>query len=403
MAPQTLDQSEGDKVCGTDWTDKPDYGKGIVGLMEKISSQQVSAQIKIEVMQRAVATCPKENMGFGRKRIPSLLDSGSQVTLIYQNLFEQEILPHIKPSDGKKAEAHQLFQLTAAIQRKLVVSMYVELDLDFLGIVVPKVGVLITPKPNELLDTCLKTKLPGMIGWNIIKLAYEVFVQKYGALCLEHFDCQTGVSPLLFSQLCVFHHCKAGGFQSDSANLNTSGQQQLSKKKAQKFTINEDGLLDKVLIGNANRPIYVPGNSALTILGRLGKNTKVHSGTPCLIDAAAVNNLPWGISVNHCLVHPKGSMVMVIVMNQNNYNVWIWQPLLAAENYWIEHLPWDYGVGLHQQGMNIEVAFQPLPLADIVTTVKVVHNEPDTKPSKEIIKDAHPTFGPCPNTKVADF
>ena len=56
------------------------------------------------------------------------------------------------------------------------VSVYVELDLDFVGIVVPKVGILITQEPNELLDTCHKTKLPGMVGWILIKLAYEVFV-----------------------------------------------------------------------------------------------------------------------------------------------------------------------------------------------------------------------------------
>ena len=172
---------------------------------------------------------------------------------------------HIKPSDGEKAEAHQLFQLTAANNGKLPISMYVELDLDFLGIVAPKVGVLITQEPNEPLDTCHKTRLPVMVGWNLIKLAYEVFIQKYGVLphlanerhrvciplgeiplflslecfkefkylhgvlCLENFDHPTGVSPLLFSQLCVFHHCKAGGFQLDSVTLNTNGQQQLSK------------------------------------------------------------------------------------------------------------------------------------------------------------------------------
>ena len=184
----------------------------MVGLIEKISSWQVSAQIKIEVMQTVVATFPKINMGCGRKRIPSLLDSGSQVTLIHQSCFKQEILPHIQPSDGEKAEAHQLFQLTAANHGKLPISMYVELDLDFFGIVLPKVGVLITQEPNELLDTCHKTKLPGVVGWNLIQLAYEVFIQKYGELNLGHFDCPTGVSPLLFSQLCVFHHCKAGGF-----------------------------------------------------------------------------------------------------------------------------------------------------------------------------------------------
>ena len=96
--------------------------------MEKISSQQVSAQIKIEVMQRAMAMCPKVNVGCGRKRIPLLLDSGSQVTWIHQSFFEQEILPNIQPLDGEKAEAHQLFKLTATNHGKLTVSIYVELN-----------------------------------------------------------------------------------------------------------------------------------------------------------------------------------------------------------------------------------------------------------------------------------
>ena len=165
MAPQTLDQSDGEKVCGPDWIDKTIMkSKGIVGSIEKISSHQVPAQVKIEVMQRAVATCPKINMACERKVIPSLLDSGSQVTLICQSFFEQEILPNIKPADGEKAKAHQPFQLTAANNGKLPISMYVELDLDFLGIVVTKVGVLITQEPNELLETCHKTKLPSMVG-----------------------------------------------------------------------------------------------------------------------------------------------------------------------------------------------------------------------------------------------
>ena len=49
------------------------------------------------------------------------------------------------------------------------------------------------------------------------------------------------------------------------------------------------------------------------------------------------------------------------------------------------------------------MAFQPLPLADIMATKKVVHNEPDTKPPTENIKEPHATFGPCPNIEVADF
>ena len=73
IASQIMDQSEGDKVCDLDWRDKTNNETRIVGLIETISSQQVSAQFKIEVMQRAVATYPKVNMGCGRKRIPHCL------------------------------------------------------------------------------------------------------------------------------------------------------------------------------------------------------------------------------------------------------------------------------------------------------------------------------------------
>ena len=41
----------------------------------------------------------------------------------------------------------------------------------------------------------------------------------------------------------------------------------------------------------------------------------------------------------------------VILMNQNNYNIWIRQPTLAAEILEVEHLPWDYGVEFQHQGI----------------------------------------------------
>ena len=109
-------------------------------------------------------------------------------------------------------------------------SMYGELDLNFLGIVVLKVGILIMQEPKELLDECDKTKLPCIIGWNLINLAYQVLDQKFGLKSLEYFDCPTGTSPLLFSQLCVFHHNKTGGIQLNRVTINMIGQQQPFKK-----------------------------------------------------------------------------------------------------------------------------------------------------------------------------
>ena len=50
------------------------------------------------------------------------------------------------------------------------------------------------------------------------------------------------------------------------------------------------------------------------------------------------------------------------------------------------------------------MAFQPLSLADIMASVKVVQDEPDKESSKEeASQELHPTFGPHPNTQVADF
>ena len=146
----------------------------------------------------------KVNMGCGRKRIPSLFDSGNQVTLICKSSFGRVICATFVQSSGEKAEAHQLFQLTTANYGRLPTSMYVKLDLDFLEIMVPKVGVLITWEPNKLLDECHKSKLPSIISWNLVKLPYEVFKQKYGIQGFDSFDCLTGVSLLLFSSFVYF-------------------------------------------------------------------------------------------------------------------------------------------------------------------------------------------------------
>ena len=54
------------------------------------------------------------------------------------------------PLSGEKAEVHQLFQLRAANNGRLPMSINVELDLDASGIMEPKVGVLITQEPNDL-------------------------------------------------------------------------------------------------------------------------------------------------------------------------------------------------------------------------------------------------------------
>ena len=166
----------------------------------------ILAETKMEIMQCAVAKCPKVSISAHGIQIPSLLDSGSEVTLLQQLYFDQHIPPKIKLATGEKADAHCLFKLTVANDGQKPIKMYTELDLTFLGLKVPKVGILIAEEPNQVLDKKHQTRLPGIIGWNLIWLSYDVFVQKYWTTGFDSFICPEGVNPLLFSQLCVFYH-----------------------------------------------------------------------------------------------------------------------------------------------------------------------------------------------------
>ena len=62
-------------------------------------------------------------------------------------------------------------------------------------------------------------------------------------------------------------------------------------------------------------------------------------------------------------------------------------------------------VRIPSRGQKIEVAFQPLPMADIIASVQVVMmNQVRVPPiNEQASQEPHPTYGPHPNTQVADF
>ena len=81
------------------------------------------------------------------------------------------------------------------------IRMYTKLDLTFLGLKVPKVGVLIVEEQNQVLDKKHQTRLPGIIGWNLIRLSYDMFIKKYGTTDSTH------LYFLKESILCCFPNC----------------------------------------------------------------------------------------------------------------------------------------------------------------------------------------------------
>ena len=79
--------------------------------------------------------------------------------------------------------------------------------MECLELQVPRVRFFITQNPNKVLDPDHKTKLPGIVRWNLVKLAYQQFLKnKYNIDVFEDFECPDGVNPLLFSQLCIYYY-----------------------------------------------------------------------------------------------------------------------------------------------------------------------------------------------------
>ena len=69
---------------------------------------------KVEIMEQAVVKCPKISIANIGVQIPSLLDSGSKVSLIRYSYFKEHLLPKIETPMGEKSDAHIPFSLTAA-------------------------------------------------------------------------------------------------------------------------------------------------------------------------------------------------------------------------------------------------------------------------------------------------
>ena len=339
--------------------------------------------------------------------MPSLLDFSSMVSLMQQDHFNRYFRLQLGPAEGSVADTHHLFDLTSASGGAIPLSRYVELDVEFLGLHVPRVRFLITQNPNKVLDPDHRTRLPRIVGWNLVKLAYQEFLKKYNIDVFEDFKYPDGVNPLLFSQLSIYYYadvvpavvneiCDEDGLvYTEEVTKNKKGN--IIDKKKQNFVSGEDKPAGTVTIGMNNQPICVPGNSTITVPGKLSELVKKGS---YLVESAAHNNLPSGLVVNHSYATSKAGQVAVILINTTSRNIWICQPLFAAEIFEVELHPWQYKSILHREGNTIKVGFQPVVPPEVEGDLQTNQVEVEVKeePSEEESTPPLPSFGPRPDT-----
>ena len=273
----------------------------------------------------------------------------------------------------------------------MLVSKYFEADVTLLGFTVPNVGFLVVKDPNNLLEPQYNTQLQGVIRCNLIWLGCEEFGRVYGLEALRKFCCPDKVHPMIFAQMCSFYHQgKLSQTRSTDQNLslgsvkvNTLGISSGSEKKNPSSGL--DTVLGQVLVGSTHEAICFPANSMKVLQGKTNKTTQRLS---CMVKARECNNLPLGLVVNRTMVTPnKSKRVPIVLVNTNLYNVWVRQPLLAADLVEAKDCPWDYQPVMSHDGNNIKVSFCPVPTSEIhaeilATGVSDSTKTHNTKPDK---------------------
>ena len=93
--------------------------------------------------------------------------------------------------------------------------------------------------------------------------------------------------------------------------------------------------------------------------------------------------------------------MLVILINTTKQNVWLWQPLLAAELYNAEYHPVEHWADIEVQGDVANVSF--LPVVPDTIRVQVGQVEATSDDTSTPSPEEKPVFGPRPNTQSPNF
>ena len=383
-------------------------------------------------MEQAVAPCPEVNLKAKGTEFKSLLDFGSMVSLMNESFFRSQLASSITPMAGDKVNAHQLFNLKGVEDGQVPLSKYFEMDVEIRGFKIPQVGFLVKKDNAPLLDSKGKSsRLPAIAGCNLIRLGMEEFIRQYSHAPFELFECPKDFDPLLFSTFCVYFYTErekeqnvpqeeklhvgvnsAGvGDANGNSDKRAAGGTSTSKKKAKRKCEGYlEGYAGMVTVGDKHQPLCIPANSSKNVMGRA-------KGMPYrgdfMVELADDNNLPSGLVVNRTYVRPtKSNLVPVTLMNTNDYNVWIRQPLFAGELYEVDEQKWEHEtIFIREEGSDdIQVHVQPVPPENIreeIFAQTVEQNQDEQTETKEENKDTQeeplPKFGPRPNFDDPNF
>ena len=105
--------------------------------------------------------------------------------------------------------------------------------------------------------------------------------------------------------------------------------------------------------------------------------------------------------MNRCVAKVKSRSMPVILINTAKQNVWLWQPLLAAELYNAEYHPVEHWAEMEVKGDVVNISFLPVVHNTIRVQVEQVESTPTDiltpNPNEKLV------FGLRPDTQSTDF
>ena len=96
---------------------------------------------RYNIMEQAVAPCPEITMIIKGHKVQALLDMGSQVTLMNESYFLQNIEHLILAVDKDHLNAHKLFNLKGVEDGCVPLTKYFSVDIQVRGRLVHDVGI----------------------------------------------------------------------------------------------------------------------------------------------------------------------------------------------------------------------------------------------------------------------
>ena len=181
------------------------------------------------------------------------------------------------------------------------------------------------------------------------------------------------------------------------------------KKKIRRDSRDLGGFAGRVTVGDKRHPTCIPANSSKTIIGKV---PKVDRKLTYLVEKTEDSNLPIGVGINNTLVTPsKSGLVSVILINNNNHNIWIRQLLYAADLWEVEPKEWEYEPVLtREEGMNnITINLIQVPpeefREDIFSDATMAEGKDSSNKTTEQDDKGgeRPKFGPPPEYDSPDF